>query len=153
MRLLKDHSRKQLSFHSMGGYRGSGGDSYPFEKLFSIFPNKNEWKTSLYYLEWAVKSERIPHLSATLRSRVLSGDNYVSPIFFLQLFLAVALDRRSVWRGFLPLNHSSSPCMSHLISMHRPGDSRQTAVSNLFKVILDLVAPKFKHNTFLVRAK
>jgi hypothetical protein len=89
--------------------------------------------------------ERISHLSATLRYRVLSGDIFESPIFFLQLFLAVALDRRS---RIPPLNHLSflytltnhkGRYMSHVINMHRPGDPRQIIVSDLFKVILYLV--------------
>jgi hypothetical protein len=42
------------------------------------------------------KKERIPYLSVTLRYRVLSGDSFESPIFFLQLLLAAALDRRPV---------------------------------------------------------
>jgi hypothetical protein len=40
------------------------------------------------------KEERIPRLSATLQYRVLSEDRFSSPIFSLQLLLAVALDRR-----------------------------------------------------------
>ncbi len=43
--------------------------------------------------------------------------------------------------------------MSHIISMHRLDDSRQTAVSDLSKVILCLVAPRFKHSTVVIRAK
>jgi len=43
--------------------------------------------------------------------------------------------------------------MPHVISMHRPGDPRQTAVSDLSKVILCLVAPRFEHNALIVRAK
>jgi hypothetical protein len=43
--------------------------------------------------------------------------------------------------------------MSHVISMHRPGDPRQTVVSNVSKVILCLLAPRFEHSTLLVRAK
>jgi hypothetical protein len=43
--------------------------------------------------------------------------------------------------------------MSHVISMHRPDDLRQTAVSGLSKVILCLVAPKFEHSTLIVHAK
>jgi hypothetical protein len=37
--------------------------------------------------------------------------------------------------------------------MHRLGDPRQTAVSDLSKVILCLVAPKFEQSTLVVRAK
>ncbi len=44
-------------------------------------------------------------------------------------------------------------CMLHVVSMHRPVDPRQTAVSELSKVIPCLVAPKFEHNTLAVRAK
>jgi hypothetical protein len=43
--------------------------------------------------------------------------------------------------------------MSHVISMHRPGNPRQIAASDLSKVILCLVAPRFKHTTLLVHAK
>jgi hypothetical protein len=43
--------------------------------------------------------------------------------------------------------------MLHVISMHRPGDPRQTAVSDFSKVIPCLVAPKFEHSTLAVRAK
>jgi hypothetical protein len=37
--------------------------------------------------------------------------------------------------------------------MHRPVDSRQTAFSDLSKVIPCLVAAKFEHSTLEVRAK
>jgi hypothetical protein len=40
------------------------------------------------------KEERILRLSAILQYRVLSEDRFSSPIFSLQLLLAVALDRR-----------------------------------------------------------
>jgi hypothetical protein len=43
--------------------------------------------------------------------------------------------------------------MSQVISKHRPGDRRQAAVSDLSKVILCLVAPRFEHRTLVVRAK
>ncbi len=43
--------------------------------------------------------------------------------------------------------------MLHVISMHRPVDSRQTAFSDLSKVIPCLVAAKFEHSTLEVRAK
>jgi hypothetical protein len=91
-----------------------------------------------------------------LRYRVLSGDSFESPIFFLHLLLAVALDRRPAGRRVSPLNHLRSPCtltnhkgrcMSHIISIHRP------AVRDLSKVILCLVAPKFEHSTLVVHAK
>jgi hypothetical protein len=97
-----------------------------------------------------------------LAYRVLSGDSFESPIFFLHLLPAVALDRRSAGRRVSPLNHLHSPCtltnhkgrcMSHIISMHRPGDPRKTAVRDLSKVILCLVAPKFEHGTLIVHAK
>ncbi len=83
--------------------------------------------------------------------RVLSTDSLESPIFFLQLLLAVAPDRMSAWHRFPLLNHLSSPytltnhkgrCMSHVLSMHRPGDSRQTAVSDFSKFILCLLAKR-----------
>ncbi len=41
-----------------------------------------------------VMNERIPRLSPTLRYRVLSEDSSESPMFSLQLLLAVAVDRR-----------------------------------------------------------
>jgi hypothetical protein len=40
--------------------------------------------------------------------------------------------------------------MSHV---HHPVDPRQTAVSDLFKVILCLMAPRFEHSTLVVCAK
>jgi hypothetical protein len=43
--------------------------------------------------------------------------------------------------------------MSHVISIYRPGDPRQTAVGDLSEVILCLVAPRFEHSTLVVRAK
>ncbi len=43
--------------------------------------------------------------------------------------------------------------MLHVISMHRPGDPRQAAVSDLSKGIPCLVAPTFEHSTLLVRDK
>jgi hypothetical protein len=39
--------------------------------------------------------------------KMLSGDSFESPIFSLQLSLAVALDRRPAWLRVLPLNHLS----------------------------------------------
>jgi hypothetical protein len=93
---------------------------------------------------------------------VLFGDSFESQIFFLQLLLAVTLGQRPAWRRVPPLNHLSSPyiltnhkgqCMSNAIGMHRPGDPRQTAVSDLSKVILCLVAPSFEHSTLVVSAK
>jgi hypothetical protein len=79
-----------------------------------------------------------------LRYRVLSEDSFLSPIFSLQLLLAVAVDRKSAWYRVTPLNHLSSPytltshkdqCKSQVIIMHRPVDPRQIAVSDLSKVI------------------
>jgi hypothetical protein len=98
------------------------------------------------------KKERIPRLPAALRYRVLSRDSFKSSIFFLQILLVVALDRRPARRRVPVLNHLSFPYtltshkdqyMSHVISMRRPGDPRQAAVSDLSKVILYLVAPRF----------
>jgi len=43
--------------------------------------------------------------------------------------------------------------MSHVINMHRPGDTRQTATIDLPKVIRCLVAPRFEHSTLVVRTK
>ncbi len=37
--------------------------------------------------------------------------------------------------------------------MHRSEDPRQTAISDLSKVILCLMAPMFEHRTLVVRAK
>ncbi len=37
--------------------------------------------------------------------------------------------------------------------MYHEGDPRQTAVSDLSKVILCPVAPRFEHSTLIVRAK
>jgi hypothetical protein len=118
------------------------------------------------YINWNIyflqMKERIPGLSVTLRYRVLSGDSFFSPIFFLQLLLAVALDTRPAWCRVPPLNHLISPyaltshkgqCMSHVISMHRPGDPRQTAVRDWSNVILCLVVPRFQHSSLVVHAK
>ncbi len=44
-----------------------------------------------------------------LRYRMLYADSYESSIFFLQLFLAVAMNRRPAWRGVPWLNPLSSP--------------------------------------------
>jgi hypothetical protein len=96
------------------------------------------------------------------RYRLLSGGSFENPKSFLQLLLAVALDRRQAWNRVPQLNHLSSPytltnhkgrCMSHIISMHRPIDPRQTAFSDLSKIIPCLVAPKFEHSTLAVCAK
>ncbi len=90
------------------------------------------------------------YILTTLRYRVMSEE---SPIFSLQLLLAAALGRRPAWRSVLPLNHLSSPytltkrkgrCLSHVISMHRLGDPRQTDVSDSAKVIPYLVVPRFE---------
>jgi hypothetical protein len=43
--------------------------------------------------------------------------------------------------------------MSHVISMDRQDCPRQTAVRDLSKVILCLMAPKCEHSTLVVRAK
>jgi hypothetical protein len=43
--------------------------------------------------------------------------------------------------------------MSHVISMHRPVDRRQTAVSDLSKVIPYLVVPILEHSILVVRDK
>jgi len=51
---------------------------------------------------------RMPLLLATLRYRVMPGDSFESLIFFLQLFLAIALDRRLAGLRVPPLNHLSS---------------------------------------------
>jgi hypothetical protein len=60
----------------------------------------------------------------------LFGDSFERPIFFLQLLLAVALERRPARCRVPPLNHLSSEytltnhkgrCISHVISMHHPG--------------------------------
>ena len=43
--------------------------------------------------------------------------------------------------------------MSHVISMYRPGDARQAAVSDLSKVILSLMPLRFEYSTLAVRAE
>jgi len=43
--------------------------------------------------------------------------------------------------------------MPHVISMNRPGDPRQTAVSVLPKLILRLVGLRFEHSTLIEHAK
>jgi hypothetical protein len=40
------------------------------------------------------EEEEYPCLSATFQCGVQSEDRFISPIFFLQLLIAVALDRR-----------------------------------------------------------
>jgi hypothetical protein len=81
------------------------------------------------------------HEYHAFRYKVLSGDSFESPIFFLQLLLAVAPDTRA------GVYHT------YVISMHRPGDLCQTAISGLSKVILCLVAPRLEHSTLIVAAK
>ncbi len=60
--------------------------------------------------------ERIHRISATLRYRLLSGDSFESLIFFLQLLLAVVLDRRPACRRVPPLNHLTYPCNQYASS-------------------------------------
>jgi hypothetical protein len=43
--------------------------------------------------------------------------------------------------------------MSYVISMHRLGDLRQTAITDLSKAIPCLVAPSFERSTLVVPAK
>jgi hypothetical protein len=43
--------------------------------------------------------------------------------------------------------------MSHVISMHRPGDPRQTAFSDLSKAALCLRVPGMEHCTLVVHAR
>ncbi len=43
--------------------------------------------------------------------------------------------------------------MSHVISMHRPDDPRQTAVSDLSKLIPCLMVPRFEPFNLVVRAE
>ncbi len=102
------------------------------------------------------KKEKAPRPSATLWYRMMSGDSFERPIFFLELLLVVALDRRPAWRRVPSLNHLSSPytltnqksrCMSHVISTHRPGDP--TCPRSFYVWI----APRFEHSTLIVRAK
>ncbi len=107
--------------------------------------------------------ERIPRLSATLQYRVLSEDRFDSPIFSLQLLLAVALDRRPVWHRVLPPNRLSFPytltnhilvtrtgVCHNVVSMYRPGGTRQITVSDLSKVVVCLVAPRFERSTLIL---
>jgi hypothetical protein len=54
------------------------------------------------------KKEKLTHFSTTLKYQVLFGDSLESPIFFLQRFLAVALNRTNAWPRVPPLNHLSS---------------------------------------------
>ncbi len=56
------------------------------EKIFKSFCETRSKRS--------VEVKRIPRLSVTLQYRVLSGDSFDSPIFSLQLSLAIALDRR-----------------------------------------------------------
>jgi hypothetical protein len=44
-------------------------------------------------------------------------------------------------------------CMSHVISMHRVGDPRQTAVKDLSRFIPCLAAPRFEHSSLVVRSE
>jgi hypothetical protein len=61
----------------------------------------------------------------------------------------------SLARYFSPytLTNHKGRCMSHVINMHRLGDSRQTAINDLSKVTPCLVTPRFKHSALVVRAK
>jgi hypothetical protein len=102
--------------------------------------------------------ERIHRLSATL----CCPETVSKARYFSYNLLAVTLNRRPARRRVPPLNHSSSPstltnhkgrCISHAISMHRLGDLRQTTISNLSTAILCLVAARFEHSTFVVRAR
>jgi len=43
--------------------------------------------------------------------------------------------------------------MSHVVSMRRPGCSRQAIISDLPKFILNLLATSFEHSTMVVRVK
>jgi hypothetical protein len=43
--------------------------------------------------------------------------------------------------------------MLQVISMHRPGDPKQTAFSDLSKAILCLVLRRFEHSTLVVRVR
>ncbi len=121
----------------------------------------NYYCCSTYYEGNRTLNYRIRKNTPALRYRMLSRDSFESSIFFLELLVAVSLDRRPTWHRVPPLNHLSSPytltsqkgrCMLHVISMHRLGDPRKTAISDLSKVVLCLVAPKFDHNTLVVRA-
>jgi hypothetical protein len=81
------------------------------------------------------------HEYHAFRYKVLSGDSFESPIFFLQLLLAVAPDTRA------GVYHT------YVISMHRPGDLCQKAISALSKAILCLVVPRLEHCTLIIGAK
>ncbi len=87
------------------------------------------------------------HASCTLRYRVLSEDSVESPIFSLQLLIAVALGRKPAGYKVPLLNQLSFP---YTLTNHK---ARQTAVSDFSKVILYLVAPRFEHCTSILRAK
>jgi hypothetical protein len=135
-----------------------------------IFETSYKYKRSWYNISsWRfykpkkkIDRKRIPHISAPLQYRVLSRDSFESLIFSIQLLLAVALDKRPAWRRVPPFNHLNStytltnhkgPCMSPVISMPCPGDPRQTAVSDLSKVILYLLASRFEHSSLVVCAR
>ncbi len=55
-----------------------------------------------------LKKKEYPHLSTTLRYRLLSRGSFESTIFSRRLSLAVALDRWPAWRRIPSLNHLST---------------------------------------------
>jgi hypothetical protein len=102
----------------------------------------------------------MPCLSATLQYGAFSGDSFENLIFYLQLILAVVLDRRRTWARILPLNRVSSPrtltnhnsffYMNHIVSVLSTGNPRQTTVSDLFRVIVCLKTMTFERSTLWV---
>jgi hypothetical protein len=74
--------------------------------------------------------------------------------FWLPCDIGRCLETVSLARYFLhTLTSHQGRCMSHVISMHRPGDARQTAVSDWPKIILCLVAPRFEYSSLVAYAK
>ncbi len=93
-------------------------------KLLNVWTSRQHWMRSFTFLNELLSTDYCKGLwlSVTLQYTVLSGDGFESPLCFLQLFIAVALGRRPSWHWVPPLNH----------------------LSDLFKVILRLVTPRFE---------
>ncbi len=92
---------------------------YPINLARSAFWTSKEWMRGILALLLSyssnettevdkIKSENKKKEYPAFLYRMLSGDSFESPIFFLKLFLIVALDRRPAQHRAPPLNHLSS---------------------------------------------
>ncbi len=98
-----------------------------WECLIVLDDSKDFWRTLSYCFPERKKGY------PTLRYRVLSGESFKSPIFFLQLLLAGALSRRLAWHR-VPL-----------------GDPRQTVINDSSKVILSMKILVESSSLFVVK--